>query len=311
MNHLAIPDFHYPYPQTLSSLAFEAQADEQMWQSQSPLFTQDFLKRCSTSRFSFLAARCFPHSDITHLTTLGRQMLMLFILDDAYSLTTVADYENRLERIRSLAAGQPLLPSDNDVLRMQHSVNERFRQTMSTDWANNRVLMRIAEVIEYDLKELPFQLKQTSPTREEYISIREKSVGMLPSVDMVEYTHEFELPWEIIEHPSIKQLAAASCFIIAYSNDLFSLYKEQEEHDVFNMILVLQQHENYTPSGAIAAVNEMHDEVIAQFKALRHALPDFKEWNRDVQRYVRGIEDVIIGNYHWSIFDTHRYHKKK
>ena len=58
---------------------------------------------------------------------------------------------------------------------------------------------------------------------------------------------------------------------------------------------------------AVDAVGDLCKSSIDRFEADRQVLPSWgPEIDRDVQAYVQGLQDWIVGSLHWS-FDTTRY----
>ena len=89
--------------------------------------------------------------------------------------------------------------------------------------------------------------------------------------------------------------------------DIFSYNVEQSRGDTHNMISVFMQRQGMDLQSAVDAVGNLCKASIDRFETDRKTLPSWgPEIDRDVQAYVQGLQDWIVGSLHWS-FDTTRY----
>lgn len=77
--------------------------------------------------------------------------------------------------------------------------------------------------------------------------------------------------------------------------------------DTHNMIVIVQHHEGLELQEAVDYVGDLCYGCIDRFEALRRALPSWgPEIDRQLQVYIDGLADWMIGNLVWS-FETTRY----
>ena len=80
--------------------------------------------------------------------------------------------------------------------------------------------------------------------------------------------------------------------------------------DTHNMIVVVMQQEGLDLQSAVDFVGELCQQSIDRFVAERAMLPSWgPEIDRQVDIYVQGLADWIVGSLHWS-FESERYFGK-
>ena len=157
----------------------------------------------------------------------------------------------------------------------------------------------ITEHLSYSLREVPYS------TVEEYVTIRLYTGGMLPVIDLIEYTHSLYLDDEALRKvPALEQLRNECALIGALSNDIFSYAKEK--HSAYNLINA------YLRSGeakgfqeavrlSIRQVNDLH---AAFGQTVARARREMKRLHGSelelVHRYVKALEVIIASCYHWQ-----------
>ncbi|KAL0067060.1 hypothetical protein AAF712_005844 [Marasmius tenuissimus] len=122
-----------------------------------------------------------------------------------------------------------------------------------------------------------------------------------------EYALDIDLPEEVASSPAISALNEYTNDLVTWSNDIFSYNVEQARGDTHNMIVILMVHYGHTLQSAMDFVGEKCRNCIDNFNATRENLPSWgPEVDDMVQRYVKGLQDWIVGSLHWS-FQTTRY----
>ncbi|KAI0053966.1 terpenoid synthase [Auriscalpium vulgare] len=145
------------------------------------------------------------------------------------------------------------------------------------------------------------------PDLESYIDIRRDTSGCKPVFDLIEYSHGFALPDEVVEHPTIMALNEGANDLVTWSNDIFSFNVEQARGDTHNMICIFMAHEGATLQEAVDRVGSLCKQTIDVFVENQRRLPSWgAEIDRMVDLYVFGLQEWIVGALHWS-FQTRRY----
>jgi len=113
-----------------------------------------------------------------------------------------------------------------------------------------------------------------------------------------------------MEHPIILSLGEATNDLVTWSNDIFSFNVEQSKGDTHNMIVVIMKQEGVDLQTAVDFVGSLCKQSIDRFIQDRKNLPSWgAEIDKEVQIYVQGLADWIVGSLHWS-FESERYFAK-
>lgn len=145
------------------------------------------------------------------------------------------------------------------------------------------------------------------PDLESYIDVRRDTSGCKPVFDLIEYSLDLELPEKVVEHPVIKALNQGANDLVTWSNDIFSYNVEQARGDTHNMICIFMAHEDLTLQEAVDRVGALCKQTIDAFVENQARVPSWgPDIDRDVQLYVNGLQEWIVGALHWS-FMTRRY----
>jgi len=77
------------------------------------------------------------------------------------------------------------------------------------------------------------------------------------------------------------------------------------------MVVIMMRHHGMTIQEAVDFVGDLSKESIDRFNSYRARLPSWgPEIDAQVQVYVQGLADWIVGGLHWS-FDSERYFGRK
>ncbi|CAG8950043.1 hypothetical protein HYFRA_00008275 [Hymenoscyphus fraxineus] len=146
-----------------------------------------------------------------------------------------------------------------------------------------------------------------------YMEYKADINGIPPLFSAVELASSLHIPDEVFEHPAMRALERVG-------QDMETLQAHQlPKNSLYKLTMVSQQngyHENiiWLLGHHGLSVQESYDEVQVLlrgcFKAWYLALAELPSWgeavDRDVGRYIRGIENVVLGLAHFS-FQTPRY----
>ena len=130
-----------------------------------------------------------------------------------------------------------------------------------------------------------------------YTQMRIQNVGSPICSLTVELGNNVFLPTEIREHPLVIRLTMCTWAYIAYSNDIFSYSKEQDEPHSRNLIKVLMESEGMAnPEAAWRAVS-LTNSVVREFTELEKQLPVWEDESKGsiVHRYVQGLKEFMSG----------------
>ncbi|KAG2140118.1 isoprenoid synthase domain-containing protein [Suillus clintonianus] len=147
------------------------------------------------------------------------------------------------------------------------------------------------------------------PDLETYITMRRDTSGCKHIFAVIEYAARIDLPDEVVSHPVIMVMEEATNHddIVAWANDMYSYNAEQCRHDTHNMISVLMCKRGLDLQDAVDYLGHLCKGSIQRFEDNRNNLPSWgEEVDRQVDIYVDGLQNWIVGSLHWH-FDSTRY----
>ena len=161
-----------------------------------------------------------------------------------------------------------------------------------------------------------------------YRELRRDNSAAYTCFELFEYALDIDLPDEVVEHPTFKNLQNWGCDLIWWANvslrrpdlipdlpidpppfqDIYSYDIERSRGLEGNNILTVLMAENGSNlQEAADRAGVLFGDIMNRFIAEREQLPSWgPDLDRDVSRYVDAIGDWIVGNLCWS-FETRRY----
>lgn len=152
---------------------------------------------------------------------------------------------------------------------------------------------------------------------------------MYQSFDLIEMCHAIDLPDEVTEDKVFEQIYFAGLDLCWLTNvcalsiaeegsnsrhlqDIVSFTMEQSYGlEEANMITFLQRTKDMSLQDAADYSGVIFRELLDKFIQGQKAIRSFgADVDRDVKIYIKGVEEWIIGNIHWS-FDCQRYFGKR
>jgi hypothetical protein len=138
------------------------------------------------------------------------------------------------------------------------------------------------------------------------MSVRRRSVGVLPAYDMGECVGPSEVPPLAWYSPHVAAMRRLSVEHVIMVNDVCSLEKDEARHET-NLVTLLTSQRGLSRDGAISQVVSRADDHMRKFQDLDSGIPhlchrlDLTDTGRAaVHRHVVSMRDMVSGNYHWS-----------
>lgn len=139
-------------------------------------------------------------------------------------------------------------------------------------------------------------LQDTIP---KYMAHRIHSISVTPLFTFVEYACNLQIPGYIFKHASIRELERVGVELQMLTNDCVSYHRERALGCPHNIIHWCRHH-GLTEQ---AAYNTVHGMMRQRYKDWYLALAEMPTWgeelDRQLQRYIKGIQDVALANAHW------------
>lgn len=122
------------------------------------------------------------------------------------------------------------------------------------------------------------------PPSADHLARRSINIGVLPTLDFLEYQQGWELPDALLEDADFQALTLATSELIAIVNDLFGFTKDQRARWC-NIVSCVAAERGVSIADAFRVVVAMHDQRVAGIRAsearvlaTRHASPALAEW---------------------------------
>lgn len=136
-------------------------------------------------------------------------------------------------------------------------------------------------------------------TIEKYVAHRFRSISVTPLFTFVEYACDLQIPPHVFEHEAMKELERIGVELQMLANDCVSYHRERALGCPHNIIHWCRHH-GLTEQDAYSAVQVMIRQRYREWHLALAEMPIFgEELDRQIQRYIRGIQDVALANVHW------------
>lgn len=263
--------------------------------------------------YSALAARCYPSAPFERLAAICDYYSWLFFFDDVCENLSLhgADPPGVLRFLKDVYAvlhGATPAAAHPRFVEALADIWQRISQPCPEFW-RRRLARHVENYIDGCVWEAQNRRLQRVPSRAVFEAMRMHTSTMYEFWDFMEYAGGYFLPDEVVEHPHVAELRRTGNAVASFANDVYSLRKESENHDVHNLVLVLAHEEGIALDAACARAVAIHDAQVEHFLELERTLPSFgAEHDLQLRRYVEGMRIWMRANYDWSL-TTPRYNQ--
>ncbi|WP_372404954.1 hypothetical protein [Streptomyces luteireticuli] len=299
--HLPPDGFRLPdrYYGGICPYADRTRAAYRRWCAELTHLSEDDRERYVRQNICRSASLSFPHpASYERAVACNLSFLWLTAFDDFYGLYDATELADLRDRCVDLLQGARPRPADPPVFRKVAELRAMCAPLMPERWLD-RYAAAIDDYFRNGLEpEAAFRRAHRMPTVAEAWEFRPHTIGIFPSLRMVEMELDLPLPPEVTDHPVVRRIESALTRIAVWHNDAYSYRKEtarpEEVADTVNLVLLLQR-EGGSEDDAWAELRRIHDADVAEFTALADDLPDFGARQADVRRYVEHLALVVSG----------------
>ncbi|RBR18964.1 uncharacterized protein FIESC28_05786 [Fusarium coffeatum] len=226
---------------------------------------------------AFMSAISAPHADLEMLKLMNDWNGWVFAFDDPFdegyfAKNPTAAAEEVIRTLFTLDNNHPIVPPEESPVR--HALQScwmRFRERASPT-LQYRWKQQLIMYFVGVLQQIAFQTGGSRSTVEEYMDIRAQSVGVYPCIGLME--------------------------------------KDLIKGEQINIIFILKD-QGMTTQQAVDQIGEMLHDCYRRWHNAKTSLPSWGvHFDRSVERFVRGCQNIALGNLHWS-FHTFRYMGKE
>ncbi|KAA8894292.1 isoprenoid synthase domain-containing protein [Sphaerosporella brunnea] len=262
-----------------------------------------------------LLAKCmYPDADEEMIADMACYLAWIFEWDDNFDLTTDIHGPKRLQEetkrhIESILNKEPILapgtlqPITNGLTRIVSKIANKCPLG-----PRKRFLHEIGEYID-SVTAWAERQNGSMPTLAEQCANRRLTVGVRPSIELIEYCYGLDIPQAIIEHDAVQEIMERTTEIVMLSNDIVSLGPEMASGQVGNIISVLAYQDGMSAQGAMDRAVDLIRKAHTAFEEAERCLPlpsGNTELDASVQRLVLGCKDICTGSINWS-YNCSRY----
>jgi len=257
-----------------------------------------------------LACACYPMAPLQKLRVCCDFMVWLFHIDDLSD-----DMDDR----NTITIGDEIMTTYRhpDLYELKTHVGKLTKSYWTRLIAEGSPgsQKRFVHAMDLFFKTVVIQARDRAagiiPDLQDYVVMRRDSSGGKPCLALIEYANGLDLPDDVMEHQIMESLYEATNDLVTWSNDIFSYNREQAKADTHNMIVIMMHHHGMNLQQAVDFVGDLCKKSIDRFTEDRARLPSWgPEIDGQVQVYIQGLADWIVGSLHWS-FDSERYFGKK
>lgn len=305
-----LPTLDYPFGNLgLHPLVLETEEMSEMWIQQVYKTKQNETlekSKASATLCGHFTARMYPTAKRDNLMANARFLLWGLINDDYLDeLSEEVHKETQEKYDRILFEGYNPHADDLPMFIEMAAIRDDMNKLMPKEWMKH-FAESVHLYLEGMIEELYYKRAMIWPTIGEYTRVRQKSVCVYPLFALLEVSEGFMLPDYIYYSPPFKRLADLFCNILAWTNDYFSIKKEQGI-DVMNLILINQYWNKTDLHTAYEMSVAIHDNDVSEILAICNSLPNFGEHQEAVDHFIENMKLCIHGQRDWYIFDTRRY----
>ncbi|RNL93382.1 hypothetical protein ED312_02745 [Sinomicrobium pectinilyticum] len=297
-----MPVYPWATPQSpLSGIFYEEESNwyDQDYQFLSPKARETYKKMRLVDVGSYMAPTIL---DKEKVLSLSRYVIYMTVTDDYVEILPVKEIAAFRDRIFEVMMGDDPKPEEKGILRqMQTGRKEWIRFGMPDFWIERMARnYRDRFITDGIMEESPYKISKELPPIPLFHLIRANSIGMIPFIEQVSLLTGFALPDNIYNHTVVQRLVLLQAIITALQNDFATIGKELSiETETFNIIILLQHHNNISFEEACKEGMKMHDEFVEEFVTLIDNLPDFGPYQKEVEAYFYYVKLMVSGLNAW------------
>lgn len=309
MKITALPKPEYPFPSLMSTYAEKVKAQTDMWIDRDYGFLPMKMQmKYKLSNFGYITARCLPDMPTyDHLKPAAMFMLWGTVFDDYYEYCTTAQLQSLQKRVVAVLEGGDPEQGEHDFFPLLADIRDRLNVLLPSYWMR-RYIDNVDNYIGSMQLEVPFKLVKHFPRLEEFIRLRELTIGVHAFLDLIILQLGLDLPEEVMNHTYMKELYRLTARVFAWCNDFYSIEKDIDREPL-NLVLVLQHEFKLSIEAANDAAMSFHDNDVREIVRLQSDVPDFGHYTNGVKKFAWYLGVMIQGQKDWYAIDTRRYQK--
>jgi hypothetical protein len=185
----------------------------------------------------------------------------------------------------------------------------RYRQRMSAAWCAHmgELFKEWLGSVKAEAEQLRLlRTQQRHPNTRGYLECRRASIGVYPTLCLLEYAIGQALPTSMREHPAMRQLMRGAAEMVLVQNDMVSVAKDAKEQ-LLNLYFCLSQ--DLGQAEAICReIERLHDHGLKSFlDGKKILLQEFAENSSEgtlLRKWITAAETMCHGFARWHVSNT-------
>ncbi|MFV8749803.1 terpene synthase family protein [Nannocystaceae bacterium ST9] len=297
---------HYPesWRTALNRHAEQVELRTLEWARQTGLVQAASLEfdRLRFLRAGYFGGYAYPDAGRPELQAICDFLAAWLLLDDhlEFALPMLEDHE-RSETCSSYmeALSTGLATPDADGFERAFAEVGRRLKAMSVTPTWYRFLTSMVDYFEGVLAEISAHEVDRVVGRRRYLGFRAHAAGAYPVLDLIEAAYAYVIPLDLRDSPKMIALREHYANVICHANDIAS-HSKDIELGTANMVVVLQ-HEGLAVAAALGETARLHDEAVAEFDALAHAIEVERNHDPQVVTHLAHIRTLARGLLEWQL----------
>lgn len=295
---------HCPFVTSLNSFVAVAEKRGLEWAERFNLLSSRMVLVAGKLEYVRFSAFVHPYASLEALQIVGDFFTWLFLLDDVWDESMYGTKGHHMallhERFMEILHGAQPAAQDDPFTHALYDLRTRIET-----FGSEAILARFSKSAHAYFKagqwEAMNRARGVVPDVQTYLAARMVSGAVYPCFDLIAITDHCDLPEPVLQHETVRRLSTLANRVISWCNDIYSVDKERQHHDVHNLVLVLQ-HEGQLPfDAAVSHAVRIHNQDVADFLALAARLPTFgRTIDAQLTRYVNGLRTWMRANYEFS-----------
>lgn len=308
MSELPLPKLAMPIPELCHPEVADVERTALEWIGRRDVSART-RQRLANTRSGLLISRIAPFASRGMLDCMTQLMIWGIWFDDEFADAMHPESPYQVPAVTSVmgmlnfekgsgAAGTPLEVAWAEIISDLVSLCTHFEfdrwRTETRNWLMGTVLQS------------RLRLTEEPPSLVTYTATRFYAVGCTPWIVLSHASRGRELTWEDYTSPESIALRTHATNVVAWQNDIFSLFAESEHPGVFWNLPAVFQAQGAGIEEAAQASAEMANQAMASFNACKAEYAAVL--SEPARLYVESCEHVMRGAYDWSHEIADRYH---
>lgn len=301
------PVLYCPFPPLVHPYAPEVDQRTIEWAWAVGLVDESREARLRGSRIGWLVSRAFPQGHVYALQLAADWTTLFCLLDDGTEkIDEPLQLERYLDTMLDVFRGTVRPCFDDEMGYAFADLGRRMREETPAEWLAG-FTERLVELFQGFEAEAKGRAQQIIPGLEEYLKIREVTVGLYVEFEFGALTSGIVVPSSVQQHPTFRRLVRHACNIVGWANDIYTYKKEILQGEVHNLVVVAMNERGLSLDEAVDWAVDRHDTETRLFERLLGKLPSFgPEIDVQVKAYAGMLTAWVRGHLDWA-HETGRY----